>query len=202
MNRDLHIAIMRKVLPGKERNFETILHEFAQQSMATPGCRGVYLLQPTPGSGSNEYGILRTFASSADLETFYRSSLYHQWLAAIAPLIQGEAHYRRMHGLEAWFRSPELCNPPEWKMALLTWIAVWPVSMVVPPAIDWMFGEKMPNFIFAGLVAAGIVILLTWVAMPLLIWVADAWLGPKTFNPLQYHENTTHSRPGPSQRQD
>jgi antibiotic biosynthesis monooxygenase (ABM) superfamily enzyme len=64
-------------------------------------------------------------------------------------------------------------------MALLTWIAVWPVSMAVPAALNPLIGQSVPNFIFAGVVAAGIVLILTWAAMPLLVKVAEGWLQPQ-----------------------
>jgi antibiotic biosynthesis monooxygenase (ABM) superfamily enzyme len=179
MNTPINVAITRRVKPGREREFEETLRAFAHDSLGEPGMRGVYLLHPSAESGSNEYGILRSFASAADREAFYQSPLYRQWLTTIEPLVEGEVNYRELHGLEAWFRHPEMPNPPEWKMALLTWIAVWPVSMAVPAALDPLIGQRVPNVIFAGAVAAGIVLVLTWVAMPLLVKFVRGWLQPK-----------------------
>jgi len=42
-----------------------------------------------------------------------------------------------------------------------------------------LIGQRVSDVIFAGAVAAGIVVILTWVAMPLLVRVARAWLNPK-----------------------
>jgi hypothetical protein len=74
-----------------------------------------------------EYGIMRSFASTADRDAFYQTPLYRERLTRIEPMVEGEATYRQLEGLEAWFRSPHAPMPPRWKMALLTWIAVWPV---------------------------------------------------------------------------
>ena len=63
-------------------------------------------------------------------------------------------------------------------MAVLTWIAVWPVSMAVPAALYPLIGQSVPNVIFAGVVAAGIVVVLTWAAMPLLVKLTKGWLHP------------------------
>ena len=63
-------------------------------------------------------------------------------------------------------------------MALLTWVAVWPVSMAVPAALNPLMGQSMPNVLFAGAVAGGIVLVLTWVAMPMLVTLAKRWLSP------------------------
>ncbi len=61
------------------------------------------------------------------------------------------------------------CMSPRWKMALLTWIAVWPVNMLVPAILKPVLGPNFPQILAAGLIAAGIVILVHWLAMPLLV---------------------------------
>ena len=53
------------------------------------------------------------------------------------------------------------------------------VPVAVPAALNPLSGQ-MPNFIFAGVVAGGIVLVLTWVAMPVLVKVARGWLQPKS----------------------
>ena len=133
-------------------------------------------MHPPPGSGSTEYGILRSFASTADRDAFYQTPLYRQWLDRIEPMVEGEPIYRQLDGLEAWFRDPHGPMPPRWKMAVLTWIAVWPVSMLVPRLCSAR--SILPNVLSAGLISAGIVVILTWVAMPLLVKVAHPWLHP------------------------
>jgi hypothetical protein len=52
---------------------------------------------------------------------------------------------------------------------LLTWIAVWPVSMLVPAILMPLLGPNSPQGLSAGLIAAGIVVIRIWVAMPLLV---------------------------------
>jgi antibiotic biosynthesis monooxygenase (ABM) superfamily enzyme len=93
-------------------------------------------------------------------------------------MVEGEPIYRKLDGLEAWFREPKAAMPPRWKMALLTWIAVWPVSMAVPALIVPWWPASIPTVFLAGLGAALIVVVLTWVAMPFLVKVARPWLHP------------------------
>ena len=54
--------------------------------------------------------------------------------------------------------------------------AVWPVSMLVPAILMPLLSPNSPQVLTAGLIAAGIVVILTWVAMPLLVKVAHRWL--------------------------
>ncbi|HEY5754005.1 MAG TPA: antibiotic biosynthesis monooxygenase [Chthoniobacterales bacterium] len=180
MSEPIHIAITRRVRKAHVAEFERALADFASRSLAEPGARGVHCLYPPPGSASTEYGILRTFASTVDRDAFYESALYKDWLARIEPMVEGEASYRQLTGLEAWFRDPHGRVPPRWKMALLTWMAVWPVSMLVPAILVPLLGPNVPKVLTSGVVSAGIVIILTWVAMPLLVKLAHPWLHPST----------------------
>jgi antibiotic biosynthesis monooxygenase (ABM) superfamily enzyme len=176
MSGPIHVAITRCVRKSHVAEFERALADFASRSLTEPGARGVHCLHPPPGSDSTEYGILRSFASTADRDAFYRTPVYQEWLARIEPMVEGEPTYRRLDGLEAWFRDPHGSMPPRWKMALLTWIAVWPVSMLVPAIFRPLLGPDFPDPLAAGLVAAGIVLILTWVAMPVLVRLAHSWL--------------------------
>ena len=179
MSETLHIAIVRRVRETHVEPFERALAEFASRSLAEPGARGVHCIYPPPGSSSLDYGILRSFASAADRDAFYKTALYKEWLARIEPMVEGEPAYKRLEGLEAWFRDARAPLPPRWKMALLTWIAVWPVSMLVPAILLPLLGPILPRVLASGVVAGGIVAVLTWGAMPLLVKLAHAWLHPE-----------------------
>jgi antibiotic biosynthesis monooxygenase (ABM) superfamily enzyme len=140
------------------------------------------MLVPPPGTKSPEFGILRTFTNEQERDDFYSSPMFLAWEERIKPLVVGEAVYRELTGLEAWFRSPQN-QPPRWKMVLLTWIGVWPISMAVPAALNPLIGRSLPPVLFAGAVAGGIVLVLTWVGMPLLIKLTNGWLHPKNPQP-------------------
>jgi len=180
MSEPVHMAITRRVRKEHVGNFERELAAFASKSLTDPKSRGVHLLYPTPGSGSTEYGILRSFASKDDRDAFYESEFYKDWVTSIEHMLEGGHTLRELDGLEAWFREPHSKMPPRWKMALLTWIAVWPVSMTVAAVVLPLIGTSMPHIIRSGIVSAGIVLILTWVAMPFLVKVAHGWIHPKT----------------------
>ena len=184
MSQPIHVAITRKVKSGKEAEFRQVLREFIQASFNHEGVLGAGMLEPAAMGAEREYGILRTFASESAREEFYNSQLVKDWNERCKSLTEGEPKYLQLTGLEAWFRNPHSAPPPVWKMALLTFIAVWPVSMAVPAALTPLIGQRVSNVIFAGAVAAGIVVVLTWVAMPLLVRLTAAWLQP-TFKPTK-----------------
>jgi uncharacterized protein len=185
MDEPIHIAITLRVRQSHVAEFERALADFARQSMAEPGARGVQCLYPPPGSDSTEYGVLRSFASAADRDAFYRSVLFNDWLARIEPLVEGRSTRRQLHGLEAWFRDGEAPTPPRWKMALLTWPAVWFASTLMRAIFAPALGANVPQVLEAGIVTAGVVLTLTWVAMPVLVKIARPWLRPDSKDPQQ-----------------
>ena len=175
-----HIVITRRVRPGCEADFQKALREFFQESFGHNGVLGASMIVPPPGSGSSEFGILRTFVSDRERDHFYTSPLFKAWEERVAPLTEDGWTYRHLHGLEAWFRSPQSL-PARWKMALLTWVAVWPVSVAVRALLLPLVSPVLPPLFFSGLVAAGIVTVLTWGAMPLVVKAARPWLQSPTY---------------------
>ena len=172
------VLTLRTVKPGFEEKFEAELHDFISRSLHTAGQLGVSVVRPVPESGSHEYGIFRRFNNSDSRDRFYGSPLFQQWELTVAKLTEGGPHRQELSGLETWFTLPgqrAVVPPPRWKMALVTVVAVWPVSMLVP----WLLNPltvKLHVLMQAFLVAVGIVILLTWVVMPVLVRILKPWL--------------------------
>jgi len=170
----IHVAITRRVLPGREAEFQQALREFFQTSFAHSGVWGANMLTPPPGSDSREYGILRTFANETERDDFYQSPMFKAWDERARLLTEGEPEYHELHGLEAWFRSSH--NPPaKWKMAFATFLGVFPLAMILnltlgPVIRSWPF--VLSNAVFN----ACIVTLLTWIVMPLVTRILHNWL--------------------------
>jgi len=173
----IHIAITRRVRPGCEADFQQALRDFLQASLAHGGVLGVHMLAPPAGSGLREYGILRTFADESEREAFYRSPLFAAWQARVSPLTEGEPVYRQLSGLEAWFRSGRNL-PPRWKMAVATLVGVYPTSIALSLTVAEA-ANAWPLFARSLAVAACMVILLTWVVMPIVTRVLHKWLHPE-----------------------
>jgi antibiotic biosynthesis monooxygenase (ABM) superfamily enzyme len=178
----VHVAITRRIKPGREQEFQAALKEFFAKSLAQSGVRGAAVLVPPPGSSSMEYGILRSFASAAERDTFYTSPLYVEWKKRVAPLSEGEPDIRELRGLEAFFRDNSAVPTPRWKMAIATYLGVVPVIMTLSLTLGPLI--RSWNFVLNNLVFnACVVVLLTWVVMPLITGALQGWLqgnDPKT----------------------
>jgi uncharacterized protein len=193
MDEPIHIAIMLRVRKSHVAEFERALADFAHRSLAEPGARGVQTLYPAPGSVSTDYGILRSFASANGREAFYGSPLFKDWLNEIEPMVEGKSSQRQLSGLEAWFRDGIEPLPPRWKMALLTWPAVWLVSMLVRAVVAPALGPVLPGVLESGIVTAGVILILTWVVMPGVVRMARPWLRPKSEQALIKPSSLSHS---------
>lgn len=172
----VHVAILRIVRTGREREFERLVQEFFQEAAAQPGVCGAYLIRPFAGVPSREYGILRSFASAEDRDRFYASELYRKWNDAVAPLVEGEARRQELHGMEAFFRAAGPAGPPRWKMAVLTWlgvnVAVYVFANGLPAVVE------LPPLVNLLAVNALVVASLTWAIMPLLSKLFQDWISP------------------------
>lgn len=173
----VHIAIVRRVRPGCEAEFEQALREFFQASFAQGGVQGASMLTPAPGTDSREYGILRTFASREECETFYASPMFKAWEHRARALTEGEPGYRELHGLEAWFRTPNLPPPPRWKMAVTTFAGVYPTVMVLSLTLGPLAGQ-LPFLLRHAVFNLCVVMILTWMVMPVLTRILHIWLHP------------------------
>ena len=171
----IHIAITRRVRPGYEADFQNALREFFQTSFGHGGVLGATMIVPPPGSDSREFGILRTFANEQERDDFYASSLFKAWEEKCRPLTEsGSWTKRQLHGLEAWFRSPQ-SPPPRWKMAIATFAGVFPtaaiLNLTLGPAI-----RPWPFILSSVVFNAAMVALLTWIVMPLVTRALHSWL--------------------------
>lgn len=136
------------------------------------------VMRPVEGSGSREYGVLQRFRDAESRDRFYSSDLYQQWEALEASFTEGEEEHQHLSGLETWFVLPgqrAAIPPPPWKMALVTILGVWPASILVPWVLD-PFMSGLPWLLQAFFIAVGIVVLLTWVIMPVLVRILKPWL--------------------------
>lgn len=172
----VHVAITHQAKPGKEAEYEAALRAFARDSLHEPGTAGVLLLAPVPGSHGCEYGILRSFEDQASCDAFYQSERFLSFHNLTKPLVVEEATRRKLHGLEAFFRDPKL-SPPRWKMAVITWLGVFPSVLfwgkVLPPALT-----SLPSLIVTAVTTMFVTVTLAWLVMPLLTSFFAAWLHP------------------------
>jgi antibiotic biosynthesis monooxygenase (ABM) superfamily enzyme len=166
-----------KARDGKEAELAEALKRFVQQSLGFRGVTGVHLICPTPESGSREFLLHRSFSSNEHSRQFYESNEYQQYQAETDHLIDGHAEIRPLHGFEAFFRGRTA--PPRWKMAIVTWLGVFPAvlfwSALLSPRL-----RMIHPFAVTAIVTMLVVATLTWAIMPRLTGLLRSWLSRST----------------------
>jgi len=170
----LTVVVTWRVRQGCEPEFEAWRREISAAALRFPGHMGINVIRP--GATRGEYVVVFRFDTYQHLRAWQESNIRRDLLKKAEPFREREPSYRLESGLEYWFAPPGIpVSPPRWKMALVTVLGVWPVSMLVPWLLNPLVG-KQPLALQALFIAVGIVILLTWVVMPVLVRILKPWL--------------------------
>jgi len=175
------VVVRRRVKPGAEADFERAMREFIGFALAFPGNRGIDIVRPQPG-GTRDYTVVDRFADWSARRAFKESPDYRAWMRRLRELSEQEPYIEEHDGLGGWFTPPEAPRPSppaQIKMALVTFLGVYPLTSTLPPLGNWLLPTWHP-LLSNVLVTGTIVAALTWVIMPVLTRVFARWLfGPK-----------------------
>ena len=168
------VVVTWRVRKGSEKEFEAWRHEISAAALEFPGHMGISVI--LPGNNEREYVVIFRFDTYEHLRAWQESDIRGELLQKAESFREGGQTYQMESGLEYWFApSTSPMASPQWKMAIVTALGVWPVSMLVP----WLLNPFMANLsltVQALLVAVGIVIILTWAVMPVLVRILRPWL--------------------------
>jgi antibiotic biosynthesis monooxygenase (ABM) superfamily enzyme len=169
----------RRVKPGREREFEDWVSGILGVANKYPGYLGSEVLRPSDPK-DNEYKIIFRFDHASNLHAWENSEERQRWLRQSRPLLYEEAKIHVLTGLETWFTLPSKVGepaPPRYKMAIVTWLAVFPVVAV----IFSLFGQwlnLLPTLLRTLVFSAVMVTLMTYVIMPRMTRLFSFWLYP------------------------
>lgn len=158
--------------------YENWLKEMVPLAQGSGGHRGVNVIRP---HGQNEaYTIVLHFSSEASLRHWLESDTRRQMIEKVRPFLNEEEKIAIKTGLEFWFTPPGVKkNAPPYKQFLLTWSAIFPLSLFVP----WLLSLITPTLPFLSvplvkpfLSSLLIVGLMTFVIMPRYVRLTAKWL--------------------------
>jgi antibiotic biosynthesis monooxygenase (ABM) superfamily enzyme len=174
--KDVTVVVSRSVFPGHEREYDEWVRRMVEAAKESPGNRGVTMLIPTPGK-SGLYHLVLRFADEKSVH-LWETSYIRQKLSHEADDFSRRSR-QQATGLETWFSIPEypqLETPPQWKMAVVTFIAVYVLASIIVPVLDIIFAEA--NFFLLNILTSALLVsILTWAVMPWLSrYVFRKWL--------------------------
>jgi antibiotic biosynthesis monooxygenase (ABM) superfamily enzyme len=171
-------TVTRRVKPGHEAAYEEFLEGIIAAASRFPGHIGVEVFRPDAPGG--EYRTVYRFDTAEHLRAWLGSAERAAWLERAERDAAGPMQSRYLTGLESWFTLPSrpgALPPPPWKMALLTWVTIFPLITGVVLALDPLL-EGFALVSRLAITTAVTVPLMTWVVMPQITRLLRGWLYP------------------------
>jgi uncharacterized protein len=168
------VVVTWRVTDGKEELFRSWVHSVTQTALTFPGHLGVTTLKQ-PGSDNIYHSIVR-FDNRQHGDAWFNSQERAAWVKKLEGIATQQKS--KLGGLETWFELPGSTPPPRWKMVVATFIAVYPISLLLnefasPYLTSWNV------FLRALLFPIVLPILLTYLIMPFITQkLLKRWLYP------------------------
>lgn len=163
------VLVARKIKKGREREFESALAELQTILEKQPGFQELKAYQPGPPA--KEHQIVLSFDNAANLADWQKCAERRAWLERVKPLEEASPRSQVHTGIESWFASPEqegLAQPPKWKMAVVSWLGIFPIILVVnytvmPHLKSWptWASSALTSIILVTLMQTGILPMMT-----------------------------------------
>jgi len=174
------VVVTRAVRAGSEGAYEAWLTGVAAAAARFPGHQGVTVLRPR--AGSREYTLIFRFDTVDHLQDWEESDERSAWVERADALCE-TSHRQEAEGVEAWFALPDGSTrppPPKWKMAIVSFVVAFPTIQILTATVGaWL--APLPALVRGAAVGVGMILTMTYAAMPLATRVAAAWLyrGPR-----------------------
>ncbi len=178
------IIVSRKVKAGREKEFEEWAAGIAGEAQKFEGYLGTKNIQPSDITNFNSVVIIK-FDYYKNLKKWEDSPNRAKWIKKAASFTEGDVQVQKLTGLEYWFTIPETPSkapPPRYKMAIVTFLALFPSINFVNLILDPFLGNLYWLFHMAINVLVTIT-LMTYAVMPLMTRLFSPWLFRKSTNP-------------------
>ncbi len=180
MENSFSVVVSHYVKKGKEQAFERALKQVIQKAKSFQGYEGIQTIQLNYNV-ENEYIVLVRFDTEPNYNTWAMSDVRKQWAQELKQYIIKESEIRYQEGIEFWFSLPEKATaapPQKWKMALLTFMVIYPLVLTISTLVGFYFNFLHP-FLRMLMVSLTLVPLMTYIVMPRVTKLFSAWIFKK-----------------------
>lgn len=177
---EVTVVWSRRAKPGRQEELENVIDRLAKAMAKAPGYEGVASLRPQAGHPPI-YTMVAHFASQADLDAWVSSEVRGRLYAEAEEVSVGGLNVQEAAGLEAWFQMPGqplVVPPPRYKMAIITWVAIFPL-LVLANLIATPLLSRVSPLVRLIPVSVVLIALMTWVVMPQMTKWFRFWLYPE-----------------------
>lgn len=179
--RAVTVLVTRRVSPQAVAGFEAAMDGMLAAARQFPGHLGGQIVRPGEAGSGDEpllYHVVFAFDSETSLADWQASFERQHWLEKVAPHTVGAQEMRRVSGLDYWFAqagSTARTPPPRWKVALVTWLGIFPtVLLLFLTVAPWLASWPLVPRIMV--ITALVVLIMTWGVAPYLTRCLAGWL--------------------------
>jgi antibiotic biosynthesis monooxygenase (ABM) superfamily enzyme len=173
------VVVTRRVRPGCERAYEAWLDRLVDEAKSMPGFLGARLERPLPGASTLYTSVFR-FDSVEHLQAFETSDLRRRALLEVVDLVEADAVWSRLTGLEVWFTPPAgaiVPQPSRLRMALVMIVVVYALVLSIGTLVGLLLASApQPLRLLVTIVIE--VFLMTYLIMPHLTRSLARWIYP------------------------
>ncbi|MES2238981.1 MAG: antibiotic biosynthesis monooxygenase [Bacteroidota bacterium] len=179
-NTGASVVITHNIKEGKQPEYENWLTEIGPICRSFVGNINWQIIRPIPNL-TFKYTIIIQFDTIDNLKNWMQSNERMRLIKKVTPILSKEDNYYIKSGLDFLFESEnDKQKPPvRWKQYLVTWSAIFPLSIVVPlivlPFLHFMnFPEN--HYLNSFLISGIIVFLMVYLIMPYYTKLIKKWL--------------------------
>jgi antibiotic biosynthesis monooxygenase (ABM) superfamily enzyme len=174
------VVITHHILDGKQQEYEKWLNEIVPLSNHSAGFIDLQIVRPIPNL-TFVYTVIIRFDTIDNLKNWMESDKRKKLIEKAVPLFRKNDSYQIKSGLDFLFNSESEGNkvPVRWKQFLITWSAIYPLSLLMPlivlPVLRFLQIPK--NHYSDAFLSSGIIVLLmVFLVMPKYTMLIRKWL--------------------------
>jgi antibiotic biosynthesis monooxygenase (ABM) superfamily enzyme len=171
------VSVSRKVVAGKEQDYENWIKGITQASSQYDGHMGVNILRPSDAT-NGEYVLIYRFDTYKHACRWEKSSERASWIERLEPLVEGEAKRKKVTGLEFWFDLPSIpvtLVPSKHKMSLVLFVVVYVLVLTIATLTGPLI-QSLPFWQKLLIIIPTQVLLMTYIIMPRVTRLLKGWL--------------------------
>ena len=174
------VVITHQIIDGKQKEYENWLNEIGPLCRDATGHLDWQIIRPIPNL-TLTYNVIIRFDTAAHLKEWMNSEERSRLIEKVIPLLEKGDHYSISSGLDFLFTSLEAKTkvPVRWKQYLVTWSAIYPLSMGIPfILLPVLRNSGIPQYRYTDslLVSGVIVLLMVYLVMPYYTKQIKKWL--------------------------
>lgn len=174
------VVVTRHVKRGREQDYEQWLGRLISDASALPGYLGTTIQRPG-AANPGEYTSVFRFDSVAHLRAFETSELRQRALEQVVDLVEGDAAWKKLTGLEFWFTPPAgtvVPQPSRFRMALMMIAVVYGLVFSLGQLVGLLLGGVPFALRLLVTITLEIFFMTYWLMPRLTRWLAW-WIYPR-----------------------